>query len=84
MDRNNQTSNTKKAIIIEKVVKQEMRKTLKSLKIKKLNVIINLKAVQGILYIRTVLYKYQVCREMFIEDIERGIVAHIPFCLSQD
>ena len=84
MDRNNQTSNTKKPIIIEKKVNQEMKKTLKSLKYKKLNIIINLKAVQGPLYIRTVLYKYQLCREMFIEDIERGIVVHIPFCLAQD
>ena len=57
MDRNNQTSNTKKPIIIEKKVNQEMKKTLKSLKYKKLNIIINLKAVQGPLYIRTVLYK---------------------------
>ena len=49
-----------------------------------LNLLLNLKCVQGILYIHLCLEKIKITKELFLAEIEDEIESFIPSALSQD
>jgi hypothetical protein len=53
-------------------------------KLQKLNLLIQFKAIHGEIYIRTIIKRINVAKEIFIMNIELGLETFIPKVLSQD
>ena len=65
-------------------VKYKMNINYKEALNHKLSMIINLKLIHGIHYLKTVLKKKEISRELFILSMEDGSEVYIPKDLSQD
>ena len=60
-----------------------MLRNEKVLSLMKLNMCINMKCIHGLVYLRALLMKIQLTKQIFIQDIEEGLETIIPKELSQ-
>ena len=51
---------------------------------RKINLVINMKAISGVIFLRALLKKIDLARDLFIMDIEEGQEVFIPKDLSVD
>jgi hypothetical protein len=63
-------------------VKLKMKVNMLEMILEKIKIVLNLKAVSGILYVDLVLRKLKVERDLFILEIEQGIEVFIPNSIS--
>lgn len=57
---------------------------MKSMEYMKISLLIKLKAVRGVLMIKTILRRIKLAKFLFIQEIEQGQEVFIPYQLSQD
>lgn len=67
-----------------KFLKDKISRNSREKTIIKLNMVIKLRAINGIAYLRCLLRKIQIAKELFILEIEQGAEVFIPKELSQD
>ena len=67
-----------------KLIRYKREKNRLLYDINKMKIILNIKAVQRSIYIKLLLYKIQLVKELFILDLETGLEVFIPEELSLD
>ena len=65
-------------------VKAKFQRKLKEVILNKINLILSLRAVTGLVYLKVMLEKIQLARQLFIADMQEGGEVYIPKELSMD
>mmetsp|Transcript_14114 Transcript_14114/g.21992 ORF Transcript_14114/g.21992 Transcript_14114/m.21992 type:complete len:146 (-) Transcript_14114:533-970(-) len=68
----------------KKMIRQKFTRKFKEMIYNKINLVIGLKAIRGLVFLRVLLKKIELARELFLMDIEEGLEVFIPKDLSQD